>query len=308
MIDRLHRSRKPWVLVSLAIFAIGCQGAAAKHESLGDEAYVRGQFETAFAEYRLAAGERPAAVLRAKTGMAALNAGALSEAAAEFTLLGQTYADRAIQAADGLERVAEAAARETNADALRQALSGLQSVAEGRAIGAFARELANNLGDAPNSPEALDILAYAAAAAPDVDQQDSLMFAYSEVLRRLGRCAAAVPVLESLVRRGRVTRMVAQARTWAAGCAITIGRQELDSRRLETATKWFARAILLDTDTGVARTARIAMGDALAGQGDFAASLDAYQRARDGLSEADTLYTILDRKINSVFDARRTFR
>jgi tetratricopeptide (TPR) repeat protein len=102
--------------------------------------------------------------------------------------------------------------------------------------------------------------------------------------------------------------MVAQARTWAAGCAITIGRQELDSRRLETATKWFARAILLDTDTGVARTARIAMGDALAGQGDFAASLDAYQRARDGLSEADTLYTILDRKINSVFDARRTFR
>ncbi len=306
--NRRRRYLSSRSVTAVIVVLVSCQSAAAKHESLGDEAYARGRFADALIEYRFAFSEDVQPNLVAKRAMAALNSGDLEEAAEQFATLAPLAEHRATEAADGLERVAQAALRANNGEALQAALVGLQNVAEGRAIGRFARELAADLGDEPESEEALDVLLYAAAAAPNVDQQDSLMFVYSTVLRRLGRCAEAVPVLESLVRRGRLTSLVSGSRGWATNCALRLGRQALDRRSPEAAVRWFEKAVTLGSGDFVRRSARIGVADARAAMGDFGGAIDGYRFAQSGLRQSDSLYVAIDRKINNIFDARNSFR
>ena len=203
-------------------------GAAADHEALGDQAYVERRFSEALAEFQLELRQgATSGVLRRKAGMAALNARDLVEAALQFEALAREDEDQLTLAADGLERVARAASAEANGPALQAALQALLRVVPGRALGTLAAELAAGLGENSSPAEAIGVLPFAAAAAPDAGLQDSLMYAYGIALAALNRCDEAMPVFESLVRRGRKPAIQSDARSRATTCALALGRREL---------------------------------------------------------------------------------
>jgi len=296
--------RVPFALIIAT--AASCGGS--KHEALGDRAYVQAAFSQALAEYRLALAADSTPSLHAKAAFAALNAEELVIAAEEFSALAQSNSDRTTEAADGLERVAREAARVGNSTALQAALSGLQTIAESRAIGSFARELANDFDGSSPTAEALDVLAYAAAGAPDVEQQDSLMFEYGSVLRRMGRCEPAYHVFASLLRRERDLSDQRQERQLAGGCALRLGQVMLDRRMHQDAVTWYQRAADADPGGPIGRSALVGLGDAYVALGEFDKALDAYRRAGDGLDQSDSLSVVVQRRINTIFDANRVFR
>ncbi len=277
-----------------------CVGAAADYETLGDRAYADRDYADALVEYRLALVRRaPDADLRVKAGLAALMSGDLVTATEEYVALALEGGDaRRDEAADGLARVADAAIAAGDQAALASALDGLQQVAPGRALGSFARQLAGSLGTMARSPEALSVLIYAAAAAPDARLQDSLMYAYGVVLRRLQRCEDAVPTFESLLRRQRASSIVESSREELALCALALGRQALDRGQPAAAAEWFSRAAQGGGDSPAARVAYIGLGDVRFAQGDIVGAVQAFERARAGTSPRDSIYAIVAERLN----------
>ncbi|HET7039195.1 MAG TPA: hypothetical protein VFH97_04865, partial [Gemmatimonadales bacterium] len=165
-------------LALAALLAAGCSGFAADHEKVGDRAYVSGAYADALTEYRLALRQdaAPNAGLRAKAAAAALHAGDLESAAREYLALARADGGRAGEAADGLDRVAQAAATAGNRAALRAAIAGVRELARDRPPSPLAGRVVQDMGDA-RPAELLAVLPAAAAGAPDARQQDSLMFA-----------------------------------------------------------------------------------------------------------------------------------
>ncbi len=293
-------ARRPdfWVALAAVATVVGCVGAAADHETLGDRAYADRLYSDALVEYRLAlVGRAPDAALRAKAGGSALGAGDLTVAAEEYVALAQEGGDTT-EAADGLVRVAHAAIDASNQEALTRALVGLQEVAPGRALGAFAQQLSGAIGPMPRSRDALSVLVFAAAAAPDAGTQDSLLYVYAVGLKRLALCKEAIPVFESLLRRQRVSSVVAGTREQLALCALTLGRIALDQGQPTVAETWFEVAAAGGGTSRGARAAYIGLGDVRLAQGDFFGAAVAYERARDGASPADSIYRIASERLN----------
>ncbi len=269
----------------------GCAGAAADHETLGDEAYVERRYDEALAEFQLALRQGSSGGdLRGKAAMAALDARELGEAAIQFRALAEEDPGRLMMAAGGLERVARAASLEGNGAALQAALDALRAVAPGRALGTFAREMAVGLGENPNPAEALSVLPYAAASAPDARLQDSLMYAYGVALARLNRCEEGIPVFESLLRRRREPSIQSSARVRAASCALGLGRREHNRGSPGAAEKWFCRAIEFGNNNYAARAAYLGLGDVWFSRGDFMGAREAFQKAMAGASPTDSTY------------------
>lgn len=279
---------------------VGCGGAAANHETLGDRAFAERRYGDALVEYRLAlVRQAPDASLRAKAGAAALEVGDLLAAAEEYVALAEEGGQaRRAEAADGLVRVADAALDERHQEALAAALDGLRRVAPQRAAGTFAHQLVRATGSVPQSNEGLTLLRYAAAGAPDARTQDSLMFAYGSLLRRLDRCPDALPVFESLARRQREPVVVRQVHEGVALCALMLGRRSLDQGQPAQAEEWFRRAVQGGGETAPARAAYIGLGDVEFAQGDYFGAAEAYERARAGLSPGDSLYALATERLN----------
>jgi tetratricopeptide (TPR) repeat protein len=292
----------------LWIGVVACLGGT-DHESLGDQAFAESEFGQALVEYRLALRQSaPDGALRSKAALAALHADDLVAAAEEYQAMAVEASDRATEAADALERVARIALERGDRAALEAALAGAQAIAEGRALGQFARELAKGFGEAPRSPDALPVLLVAAAAAPDAAQQDSLMFVYASVLRRLGRCAPAVEVFESLIRRRRNPSLVEDARTGGAACALRIGRIEQERGFPEEAAQWFVRAAAVGGDNALGREGFVLLGDVRLALGQYADALAAYERAILGMRVTDSLYVVVVDRINAIANAGTVFR
>jgi tetratricopeptide (TPR) repeat protein len=279
-----------------------CLGSAADHEVLGDRAYASRRFADALAEYRLALVQRaPAPDLRVKAGAAALRAGDLNAAVEEYVgLAAEGGAERIPDAATGLEHVATTAIREGDQAALSATLAALQRVAPGRGLGAFAGELARSLGDVPRSQEALAVFTLAAAGAPDARVQDSLIYEYAVVLRRLGRCEQAVSTLESVVRRERARAVLPSARRELARCALALGERALDRGRPQAAEEWFERAAQGAGSGRSERAAYVGLGDVRLAQGDFAGAAEAYQRAIEGSAPGDSIARIAAERLNMI--------
>jgi tetratricopeptide (TPR) repeat protein len=300
--------RRGW-LAAIGVVA-GCGGAAANHEELGDRAYAARHFPDAVVEYRLALKQKPSAALRAKAAAAALRAGDLVTAADEYRALAREGGpERATEAADGLERVAKAAVAADDRAALQAALLGLRALGQGRALGTFAWQLVQSLGAEPRSQEALNVLASAAAAAPDARHQDSLMFVYGSGLMRLGRCEAAMQVFEALVRRQREPAVVPASLQGRARCALQLGRQALEEGQAERAEEWFREAAAgADERDPVARAAYLGLGDVLFARGALAEAAEAYQRVLSGAAPGDSLAQIAAEKLNVVANAGTVIR
>ena len=287
----------------MLVFAAGlaaCTGAAADHESLGDEAYVAREYGNAMLEYQLALRQGSMDVqLRLKAGMAALNGHELLEAATQFRSLAADDPDQVMIAANGLGRVARAASSEGNRPALQAALDGLRAIAPDRALGSFARELAFD--EDGVSTDAIDVLPYAAAAAPDARIQDSLMFVYAVSLVRLSRCESAIEVFESLLRRGREPAVLSDARIRAASCALGVGRREQNRGSPEDAEGWYCRAIAVGDNNYAARAAYVGLGDVRFARGDYTGARDAYRRAMGLGTPSDSLYRAAQRGLDATF-------
>ncbi len=116
-------TRQALILITTTMVHTACGGAAADHETLGDQAYVERRFSEALAEFQLELRQgATSGDVRRKAGMAALNARDLVEAAVQFEALATEDEDQLTVAADGLERVARAASAEGNGPALQAAL------------------------------------------------------------------------------------------------------------------------------------------------------------------------------------------
>lgn len=298
-----------WRTTAVAFLTVSCAGAAADHEKLGDRAYADGQFADALVEYQLALKQGPTAQLRSKVGAAALHAGDLVAAAAEYRALAEEGgSQRVTEGADGLERVAKVAVEADDRAGLAAALTALRAVAAGRALGAFARQLAQTAGAEPRSVEALNVLPYAAAAAGDARREDSLMYLYASGMARFGRCDQAVPIFEAVARRRREPAVTGPAQRNLTSCALALGRQALDSGRAERAEEWFRRAAAGDERDAMARAAYIGIGDVLFARGAFAEAAEAYQRVLTGAPPGDSLAQIAAEKLNQVANAGAVIR
>jgi tetratricopeptide (TPR) repeat protein len=277
--------RLVWLLA-----AVACVGAAAKHEQLGDRAYAERNYRDALVEYRLALVQRPRdSGLRAKAALAGLRAGEVEAAAEEYAALAGLDEARAAEAADGLERVAQMAADRGDERALAMALDQLQRIAPGRALGGFAGELAGKLGDAAVSEEALTVLFYAAAAAPDARVQDSLMYAYARRLLRLGRCQEAIPAFESLMRRQLDGSVVRRSRNDLGYCALTLGRQAHARNLPLSAEEWYLIAVQRAGETAYGRAAYLGLGDVLFARREYVGAAAAYESALLGGLPGDSI-------------------
>lgn len=294
-----------WMALAVALAACGAGG---RHEVVGDRAYVNEQFDAALVEYRLAQREGSSAALHRKAAFAALRAGELLAAAEEFVALAGASEESVVLAADGLERVAREAVDLENHAALQAALDGLTEVAQGRALGSFAQELAVTASDDRGSQEALAILPYAAVAASDVGGQDSLMFVYGRALHRLGRCAQAVEVFEGIVRRGRVPALERDAAEVVSSCALRLGQIALDRGMPEEGEAWYARAARVEAGDLTRRAAYVGIGDARVAMDDYQGAFEAYQEAREGLVPGDSLFGVVQRRVNAMFDATSRFQ
>lgn len=295
--------------VALVVAALGCPGGVADHEVLGDRAYVDGAYGDALAEYRLALRQHaPNGRLRAKAAAAALRVGDLRAATEEYAALAREAAERLPEAADGLERVARAALADNDRRAVALALESLQQLAPTRALGTFAGELAAALGESPQPSEALAVLPYAAAAAPDARALDSLMYGYAVVLVRAGRCEAALPVFEALLRRGRAPAVLSEAQRRAAACALGLGRRALDASAPARAETWFLRVVGVAGDTRVGRAAYVGLGDVMFARGDFGGAVEAYQRAMTGVPLGDSIAVLARERLNRIGDAGTVIR
>jgi len=302
-------SGRPSLGALLATLLVACVGAAAQHESLGDRAYAAGSWSNALIEYRLALQNgSPNAALRAKAGAAALHAGDLEAAAEEYAAVATEGGEsRTEEAADGLVLVANRAIDEGDQLALRKALDHLQSIAPGRAVGGYAQHLASVLGTMQPSPEALNVLTFAAASAPDAGTQDSLVAVYGDMLRRMGRCEAAIPVFESLLRRQRLVEQTGTVQSQLVACALALARNAHDAGQPTAAERWFRLAATRGGTTPAGRLAYLGLGDVLFGLGDVTGAIQAYEQARAGLFPGDSVFTVVTGRLNQLGGAEGPF-
>jgi hypothetical protein len=283
------------------VAAAACTRSAADHERLGDRAYVTERHAAALTEYRLAIlqGQGQPGGLRAKAAAAAFRSGDLSGAAQEYGLLARADGQRLDEAADGLERVARAAADLGDRAALRTAVGLLRDLKSGRSLGPYASRLAE---EADDGAVDMALLPVAAAHAPDARRQDSLMFAYAQSMARAGRCEQAVGVFEAVARRGRVA-VQERAAASAALCALRVARGHLDAARHDRAEQWYRRAVTLGEGTPAGRAAYLGLGDVLRARGDLFGAVTAWERVLARAALGDSLAESARARLNAIADA-----
>lgn len=262
-------------LLAAACLAAGCR-TGTEHERLGDRKYAERAFVDALAEYRLATRQSaPSLELRAKLALAALHAGALAEAVQAYRGMAAADPSAALEAAEGLARVARLAVDARDVAALRGAVAGLRELAPGR-LALLGTSLGAGLGTEWRSADADLVLA---AAAAGVGGADSLLAAWADLVARAGHCDAASRGYEGVLRRGPPPALARAARGGLAGCAVEGGRAALAEGRLAEAESSFQAAIGIGVPDSVVRVAWLLIGDARWADGDTAAAVEAYRKA-----------------------------
>ncbi len=265
------------------VLLAACMGRDA--ERRGDDAYVAGRFEEAFAAYQ-AGRDAGDGQLHAKAAAAAASAGMPDSAIAAWLRVVEADAARSGEAADGLEAVARAAERQRNVAVLRRAIGALGLVAPERPVGRYALTLLG--GTELDGDEAVRLLPGALAAAPAGTAFDSLMLRYGRALSDGGRCDEAVDAYRAVLRRTGDTARRTRAGRGLAGCALQLGVAALEAGRAVDGDRWFGLAARLDSGTAVGRRALIGLGDARVAVGDTIAAVIVWQRLADAADAADS--------------------
>jgi tetratricopeptide (TPR) repeat protein len=287
---------------SLGLLAIlGCAGAAADHERLGDEHYRGGRYDLALAEYQATQRSTPVPAVWAKLGAAALAVRDGQAAVDAYRQLAEAEAPRAAEAARGLERAARLTGPTGKPDERvgAAALAALRGVAPGRPLGRLA---AAGALDGP-APDLVAVMPAAIAAAPPGGAVDELLVRYGAGLRRTTACDAAVRVYRSALRRSREPRLRAEAATGLGHCALRMGLDAMAGDRAELAEQWFAQATAVDSASPVALRARIGWGDARLRQGDVLGAAIAWQAVITAAGAPDSLVRIAVERLNGLANA-----
>lgn len=278
---------------------LACGGPSVNHERLGDEAYRDGNYQRALAEYQ-AASSQDRARTWAKLGAAALQLGEYTTAADAYLRLARADPTRGDEAAVGLARVAEAAARVGAGDgqAVTRAIAALRTVAPARPLGKLAVAPARAGG--LDRQEALAVLPVALAAADPGRQVDSLLLAYGQVLRESLACDTAAEIYRTVLRRSRLATQAVRARAGLAECALYLGLDAMLAERLAEAEGWFDEAASTDFTGAVGWRARIGYGDARGRQGDYLGAATAYQSVLSGQAVPDSLREMARERLNAI--------
>ncbi len=289
------------VAAALVAVTLACARSAADHEELGDRAYAAGQYANALAEYRFGLTASPgSAPLQAKFGAAALHTGDYGAAADAYRALAREDRSRADEAADGLERVVQAALTANDRVAVVSALTGLREIAPRRPLGRYVTLAALDAVDRGDTSAALALLPAAAVAVSDPARADSLLLVYGMTLTRARDCSTAVLVFEGVIRRQRAPAAAEAAREGLGLCALVEGQRALERGRPADAEGWFRRATAPGASPDVVRAAFLGLGDVRLAQGDVGGALESYQQALVGGTPGDTLAQRAQEKINAL--------
>lgn len=276
----------------LILLLAGCGDGG--REAAADRAYAEGRADEAYERYRALARDA-GPELWARLAAAAARAGALDSAALAYARLADMAPARAREAAEGLERIARAAAARGDSAALLRAVVALERVAPGRPIGRFALPLVRSarLADA----EAVRLLPSALAAAPGSGVFDSLLLAYGRALEATGDCGGGAAAYAGYLRRGPAADADA-VRAGLARCALEVGGAALAAGRAVEAERWLLVAAR-DTASDVGRRALLGLGDARLAQGDPIAAAIVWQRAL-GSGADDSIGVAAARRISAL--------
>jgi len=283
-----------------ALVALACAKSAADHAMLGDRDYAAAAYRDALAEYQLGLRAGSGAGLHAKMAAAALHTGDFRVAAEQFRALAREDKSRAEEAADGLERVARAAAAANDRGALADALQGLREVAPDRPLGLYARVVALDAAAAGNTAGALAYLPTAIATAPDARTADSLLFVYGEAAALARDCVMATMLFEAVLRRQRQPLVLEAAREGISRCALARAEAALAAGRPIDAEEWFRRAATPGAAGEVTRAAFLGLGDVALARGDVAGAVDLYQQVLIGGMPGDSLAQRAQEKLNAL--------
>ncbi len=277
---RIARWSCPWLVLG----AVAC-GSAGGPEGAADRNYAEGRYQEALAVYAPLAETEPSASHWAKVGASALRLGRLREATAAYQALATTAPDRADEAAEGLERVIEAAERRRDEVTLEEAVAALRAVAPDRPLGRHAL----NLMQVINGPVSSSDFAAALAVASDARTVDSLLVRQGSALAATGECSEAIRLYQAAVRRaGRSGNGTAEA--GLVDCFFRLGASHLVSAP-DSAESWFRNAVGIDSATPLGRAAMVGLGDARLRQGDLIGAALAYQTVLSSGDRSDSLTT-----------------
>ena len=275
--------------VALVLAAGGC-GRGMADEALGDAAAAAGRWTEAYDAWQ-DAGDEPQ--LLAKRGDAALNAGRLNAAAVEFLRLGRRDTARVGEAAAGLARTAQAAARANDALALAGAINGLTEIAPNWPMGRLALSL--RLATFPAREDILRLAPAVLAAGPARDVADSALLAWAEAEHEGGDCLAASGLYGAVERRGEPL-LVRQAAQGIAACGLAGGLAALGDEDMTAAQVAFETAIQRDPNGDSGRRALVGLGDVHFHTGDLFQAQIAWRTAASTGSLTDSITTLaLDR-------------
>ncbi len=290
---RVAGLRSPWLLV-LGIAACGPPGGP---EGVADRDYAEGRYQEALAVYAPLAETEPSPSLWAKIGASALRLGQLREATAAYQALASAAPDRADEAAEGLERVIEAAERRRDEVRLEEAVSALRAVAPDRPLGRHAL----NLMQVAEGPVAASDFAAALAVASDARTVDSLLVQQAGALAATGECTEAIELYQAALRRaGRSGNRGAEA--GVVDCFFRLGAMQLMTAP-DSAEAWFRSAAGINATTPLGRAAMVGLGDARLRQGDLVGAALAYQTILSSGDRSDSLSTVAAAKLNALVSA-----
>lgn len=286
------RRLAPWVLLLAA-----CSGSSAGHERLGDDAIAQSDYPLAVAEYQAAAQGSARSRVLAKLGNAALHAGDYRQAVDAYQKLGELDPSRLPEAVSGLERAAQAAQHDGDAVAVRAALVVLRSLAPERPAGRLAVPVA--LGGQLGPAEAINLIPYALAGAPDDATVDSLLGLYGDAFRRTTACEDAVRIYQAVIRRAGLSTSPA-VRDGLAACALQLGEDAETLKEPGIAERWYRTAARADSTSDAGRRALVGLGDARAAQGDSTDAMRIYQQVLDLSGPGDSLGQLATQRLLAV--------
>ena len=273
---------------------MGCSGAAADHERLGDAAYGRADYAEALAEYRAAARSDSTADLLAKLGAAALHTGDYRDAAVAYRRLAVEDASRRREAATGLALTAQGADRSDDAVALLDATIALRALAPEQVSGRSAVRLVRS--GRLKANEMLELFPFALAAAADARLVDSIMIAYGNALSETAGCADAMRAFGAVLRRTREPETRRAAAAALTRCGMQLGREAMEGEDPGAAARWFEEAAAVDSGSASGRLAQVLLGDARLAQGDPVGAAIAYQAAMQA-EDPDSISQLASRRL-----------
>jgi tetratricopeptide (TPR) repeat protein len=281
-----------------AVLLASCVGPAADHERLGDAAYSQGDWAVALREYE-AAGRLPRDPrVYAKLGLAASHARQYTQAVEAYRRLAEADPTRKIEAARGLERVAQAAERDDVPVALEQAVSALRVIHPQRVNPRHTLSLfrSGRLQDA----DAVGLGPLALAAAGDAAATDQILVQYGDLLRETLACEDAAAAYLAALRRTRDPALRRRAAQGFALCGSQLGQEALTLQKPEVAAQWFGRVVAADSLSDAGRRALVGLGDARIALGDILGAALAFQDAMRSGPTPDSITVLARQRLSSL--------